>query len=48
MKKAVSITLDNGIVEDIKKLADYEGRSFSQCVNYILKLYLEKNKENKN
>lgn len=42
LKTKVSITLDSTIVEDIKKLADEDDRSFSQLVNLILKEYLQK------
>lgn len=42
LKTKVSITLDSTIVEDIKKLADKDDRSFSQLVNLILKEYLQK------
>lgn len=42
LKKKVSITLDMDIVESLKRLADEQERSFSQCINLILKKYLQK------
>lgn len=42
LKEKVSITLDNDIVEKIKKLAEEDERSFSQYINKILKDYLRK------
>lgn len=37
LKNKVSITLDNDIIEAIKKLADEDDRSFSQYINLVLK-----------
>lgn len=40
LKTKVSITLDANIIEQIKKLAESDDRSFSQYINLILKEYL--------
>lgn len=40
LKTKVSITLDTTIIEQIKKLAEADDRSFSQYINLILKEYL--------
>lgn len=42
LKSKVSITLDNDVIEKIKKLAEKDDRSFSQYINLILKNYLSK------
>lgn len=42
LKQKVSITLDENIIEEIKKLAENSDRSFSQYVNLVLKEYLSK------
>ena len=41
MKKTVSISLDEPIVEKLKVLAEYDDRSLSSYINLILKEYLE-------
>ncbi|EOS26902.1 hypothetical protein C806_00494 [Lachnospiraceae bacterium 3-1] len=46
LKTKVSITLDAGIIEKIKTLAEQDDRSFSQYVNLVLKEYLKENKAN--
>ncbi|MBR2491643.1 MAG: ribbon-helix-helix protein, CopG family [Ruminiclostridium sp.] len=40
LKKKVSITLDEDIIEKVKLLAEDQDRSFSQYVNLVLKEYL--------
>ncbi len=40
-KEKVSITLDAEVIEKVKEIAEYEDRSFSQCVNMILKRYIK-------
>ena len=40
-KEKVSITLDAEVIERVKEIAEYEDRSFSQCVNMILKRYIK-------
>jgi len=42
LKTKVSITLDADIIEQLKKLAEADDRSFSQYVNLILKDFLMK------
>ena len=46
LKTKVSITLDTNLIEQIKKLAEADDRSFSQYINLILKEYLQ-NKQRK-
>lgn len=41
LKSKVSITLDEDMIQEIKKLAE-EDRSFSQYINMVLKEYLSK------
>ena len=40
LKKKVSITLDEDIIEKVKLLAEDQDRSFSQYVNLALKEYI--------
>ena len=40
MKKKVSITLDEDLIEKVRILADDCDRSFSQYINLIIKEYL--------
>lgn len=40
LKTKISITLDENIVQEIRKLAEDDDRSFSQYINMILKEYL--------
>lgn len=40
LKKQVSITLDEDIIEQVKLLAEENDRSFSQYVNLVLRSYL--------
>lgn len=46
LKKSISLTLDEDIIEKIKALAEDSDRSVSQYVNLVLKEHLKKN-ENK-
>ncbi len=41
LKSKVSITLDEDVINEIKKLAEEDDRSFSQYINLILKEYLK-------
>jgi len=41
LKKGVSLTLDEDVIEQIKILAEENDRSFSQYVNLLLKEYLK-------
>ena len=43
LKTKVSITLDADIIEQLKRLAEADDRSFSQYINLILKEALAKN-----
>ena len=45
LKIKVSITLDEEIINEIKKLAEQDDRSFSQYVNLVLKEYLKEKKQ---
>ena len=47
LKKKVSITLDEDIIEQIKSIAEQDDRSFSQYINLVLKDYIEYNKSEK-
>ena len=40
LKTKVSITLDADIIEQLKRLAEADDRSFSQYINLILKEFL--------
>ena len=42
LKEKVSITLDGDIIQQIKKLAEDDDRSFSQYINMVLKEYISK------
>ena len=41
LKKSVSITLDEPVLEQIKQLAEYEDRSLSSYINLVLRDHLE-------
>ena len=40
-KEKVSITLDAEVIERVKEISELEDRSFSQCINMILKRYIK-------
>ena len=40
MKQKVSITLDQSVIEKIRRMAEEDDRSFSQYVNILLKNHL--------
>ena len=42
LKKSISITLDEPIINQVQELADYEDRSLSSYINMVLKKYLER------
>lgn len=48
LKEKVSITIDADIVQEIKKLAEDDDRSFSQYINMVLKEYVLKKSASKN
>lgn len=42
LKEKISITVDEDILAEIKKLAEEDDRSLSQYINMVLKKYLNK------
>lgn len=44
LKQKISITVDEDILEKIKKKAENNDRSLSQYINLVLKEHLKKNK----
>ena len=44
LKTKVSITLDADVIDEIRKLAEEDDRSFSQYINLALKEYLREMK----
>ena len=45
LKKSVSITLDEDVIEKVKLHAEEHDRSFSQYINLILKKHLKEENE---
>ncbi len=45
LKKSISITLDDPVLEQIKHLADLEDRSISSYINLVLRQHLEQKKK---
>lgn len=45
LKNKVSITIDDPVLEEIKKLAENDDRSLSSYINQILKSHLEQKKK---
>ena len=45
LKKSISITLDDPVLEKIKVLADQEDRSLSSYINLVLREHLERKKK---
>lgn len=45
MKTSISITLDDPILEQIKRLAEIQDRSVSSYINLVLKAHLDQQKE---
>ena len=41
LKVKVSVTLDEDVIDIIKKLSVRDGRSFSQYINLVLRRYIE-------
>lgn len=41
LKEKVSLTLDNTILDEIRRLAEYEDRSVSSYINLVLRDHLE-------
>ncbi|WP_371922825.1 toxin-antitoxin system protein [Anaerofustis sp. NSJ-163] len=48
LKAKVSITLDEELIKDVKKLAEQDDRSFSQYINVVLNKHLIEIKKNDN
>jgi len=48
MKESISITLDSDVLEKIRKIAVYDDRSVSQCINYILKMHINQREKKYN
>ncbi len=46
LKAKVSITLDEELIKDVKKLAEQDDRSFSQYINVVLNKHLMEVKKN--
>ncbi len=42
LKTKVSITLDADVIDEIRKYAEKDDRSFSQFINLVLKEYLKR------
>lgn len=45
LKTKISVTLDEDVITQIKKLAENDERSLSQYINLILKRYLKELKD---
>lgn len=45
LKNKVSITLDEDIIQRVKKLAEDDDRSFSQYINMVLKEWIAKSNQ---
>ncbi len=45
LKEKISITVDNDVVQKIKKLAEADDRSFSQYINMVLKEHVNKSEK---
>lgn len=43
LKEKISITVDSDVVQEIKKMAESDDRSFSQYINMVLKEHIQKN-----
>ncbi len=41
LKEKISITVDSDILAKLRTIAEYDDRSLSQCINIILKRYIE-------
>lgn len=44
LKEKISITIDEDILKELKKLAEEDERSLSQYINLVLKKHIEKKK----
>ena len=43
-KQKVSVSLDEDVIAEIRKLAEIDDRSFSQYINLVLKEHIERRK----
>lgn len=43
LKEKISITIDEDLLKEIRKLAENDDRSLSQYINIVLKQHIEKN-----
>jgi len=41
LKTKVSITLDDDVIKEIKKLAEQDDRNFSQYINMVLRQHIQ-------
>ena len=41
LKERISVTLDNDLLEKLRKLAEYDDRSLSSYINLILRRFIE-------
>jgi len=46
LKDKISITIDQPILEKLRKLAEYQDRSLSSYINLVLREHLEKLEQN--
>ncbi len=44
LKRKVSITLDGDLIDEIRRRAEEDDRSFSQYINIVLREYLKEKK----
>ncbi len=45
LKTKISITVDEDVLNEIKKLAEEDDRSLSQYINLVLKSFIKKNQD---
>ena len=45
LKEKISITIDNDLLEKIKKFAEKDDRSVSQYINIVLKRHIQKEEQ---
>ncbi len=45
LKEKISITIDEDLLKEIRKLAENDDRSLSQYINIVLKQHIEKNRK---
>lgn len=47
LKDRISITIDSDILEKLRDLSEYDGRSLSQYINIVLKRHIEQIEKDK-